>query len=349
MEEFFDLKLWDNTVLDYLIFLGSLAVSIIVILFVRRLLLRRLTAWAENTSASLDDLAARSFRKYVVPLLLIGAVYLNTKWLKLGAGVSGAVDITSFALAMIFGASIVSSVFIYFFNKALERKQKKVDKLAVRWIGAIIKAIIWVCALLLFLENIGVHISALVAGLGIGGIAVAFAAQAVLEDVFSFITIFFDRPFEIDDFVVVDDLMGTVEHVGIKTTRLRSINGEQLIFSNKDLTNSRLKNYKRMENRRVVFSFSVTYSTPTDKLRMIPEKVKNIIDGIDNARFDRAHLKELGDSSLVFEAAYYVLSQDYNLYMDIQQSIILALKDELEMLGAEFAFPARTVYLQNKS
>jgi small-conductance mechanosensitive channel len=149
--------------------------------------------------------------------------------------------------------------------------------------------------------------------------------------------------------VVVDDLMGTVEHVGIKTTRLRSINGEQLIFSNKDLTNSRLKNYKRMENRRVVFSFSVTYSTPTDKLRMIPEKVKNIIDGIDNARFDRAHLKELGDSSLVFEAAYYVLSQDYNLYMDIQQSIIFALKDELEMLGAEFAFPARTVYLQNKS
>ncbi len=347
MEEFFDLKLWDNTVLDYLIFLCSLAASVIVILLLKRLLLRRLTSWAKETPTSLDDMASRSLRKYVVPLLLVGAAYLNTKWLKLGAGVSGAVDVIAFAFAIVFGASVVSSIFIYFFNKALEKKQKKFDKLAARWIGAIIKALIWVCALLLFLENIGVHISALVAGLGIGGIAVAFAAQAVLEDVFSFITIFFDRPFEIDDFVVVDDLMGTVEHVGIKTTRLRSINGEQLIFSNKDLTNSRLRNYKRMEHRRVVFSFSVMYSTPSEKLRAIPEILKNIIDGIDSTKFDRAHFKEFGGSSLIFEAAYYVLSQDYNLYMDIQQSINLALKDELDRLGVEFAFPTRTVYVKN--
>ncbi len=346
MQEFLDIKFWNNTLLDYFIFLGSLILSLIVILVLKRIILKRLCAWAQKTPTSLDDMVLRAVKRYLLPLLYIGAFYLNTKWLLLPPGIVHAIDIAALALLMILGAMVLSSVLIYIFNKTLEKRHKAADKLAVRWIGAVIKAAIWVSALLLFLGNIGADITPLIAGLGIGGIAVAFAAQAILEDIFSFVTIFFDRPFEIDDFIVVDELMGTVEHVGIKTTRVRSINGEQLVFSNKDLTNSRVRNYKRMENRRVLFTFGVTHNTPLDKLKEIPELVKGIIEGTNGTKFDRAHFKEFGESSLKFEVVYYVLGQEFNLYMDIQQAVNFAIKYELEKRGIEFAFPTRTVYIE---
>lgn len=346
MQEFFNLIFLGNTVQSYLIFLGSLVLSFIFILILKRVIIKRLCSWAAKTPTSLDDMIARAAKKFLMPLLYIGALYLNTKWLVLSPGVSRAIDIIALAGITILGAVVLSSLSVYLFNKALEKKQKASDKLAVRWIGVIIKVAIWACALLLFLGNIGADITPLIAGLGIGGIAIAFAAQAILEDIFSFVTIFFDRPFEIDDFIIVDDLMGTVEHVGIKTTRVRSINGEQLIFSNKDLTNSRVRNYKRMENRRVLFSFGVTYGTPLEKLKEIPLLVKSIIEGVEGTKFDRAHFKEFGDSSLNFEIVYYVLNQEFSFYMDIQQKINFAIKEEFEKRGIEFAFPTRTLYIE---
>lgn len=347
MREFFNFELWNNnTVLDCLIFLGSLAASIVVILILKHIVLKRLTRWAEKTPASLDDMILHALKKYVLPLLYLGALYFNTGWLKLSENAAAIINVVALALAMILGAAILSALFIYLLNRALEKRQKKVDKLAVRLIGVVIKIAIWVIALLMFLGNLNVDITPLIAGLGIGGVAVAFALQAILQDLFSFVTIFFDRPFELDDFIVIDDLMGTVEHIGVKTTRLRSINGEQLIFSNKDLTNSRVRNYKRMENRRVVFTLRVTYSTALNKAKEIPELIKGIIEGIENTKFDRAHFKEFGDSRLIFEAAYYVLSQDFKLYMDVQQAINFAIKEEFEKRGIEFAFPTQTLYIE---
>lgn len=347
LQEFFDLQFWNNTVLDYLIFLGSLAASFIVIFILKRIVLHRLIKWAEKTPTSLDDMIIRSFKKYFIPLFYIGALYFNTKWLTISDGMTAAIDKIALAVVMMLGAVVISSVLIYLFNKYFEKKQRNVNKLAMRWIGALIKIIIWVGTLLLYLDNIpDFDITTLVAGLGIGGIAVAFAAQAVLEDVFSFVSIFFDRPFEIDDFIVVDDLSGTVEHIGIKTTRIRSISGEQLIFSNKDLTSSRVRNYKRMQNRRIVFSIGVTYDTPIDKLKEIPSLIKQIIDDVDDTQFDRAHFFEFADSSLNFEVVYYVLSQDYSVYMNVQQAINFALKEAFDTCGIEFAFPTQTLYLQ---
>lgn len=346
MQTFWELEFWNNTVLDYLIFLGSLAASFVVILVLKRVVLHRLTAWVNKTPTSLDDMVVRAMKRYLLPLAYIGALYLNVKWLKLSDGVEKAVDVVALAAVLILGAVVVSTLLIYLFNKYFEKKQSSVDKLAMRWMGVIIKIIIWVCALLLFLDNLGVKITALMAGLGIGGIAVAFAAQAILEDIFSFVTIFFDRPFEIDDFIIVDDLMGTVEHIGIKTTRLRSLSGEQLIFSNKDLTNSRVRNYKRMQNRRIVFSVGVTYDTPLEKLKEIPLLIGQIIESMDDTKFDRAHFKEFADSSMNFEIVYYVMSQDFNVYMDIQQAINFAIKEAFDARGIEFAFPTQTLYLQ---
>ena len=173
-----------------------------------------------------------------------------------------------------------------------------------------------------------------------------FRSQTILGDLFSYFTIFFDRPFEIGDFIIVEDFLGTIEHIGIKTTRVRSLSGEQLVFSNTDLTNSRIKNYKRMDKRRVVFRLGVVYQTTLKQLKEIPGIIKDTINNVSNTAFDRAHFFSYGDFSLIFEVVYYVQSRDYNIYMDIQQEINFTIKEEFEKRGIEFAYPTQTVFLE---
>jgi small-conductance mechanosensitive channel len=212
----------------------------------------------------------------------------------------------------------------------------------ISWAAAFL---IWVATVLFVLSNLGINVTAGLAGLGIGGVAVALAAQAVLGDMFSSFAIFMDKPFNVGDFIIVGDLMGTVEHVGFKTTRIRSLGGEELIFANSDLTSSRIKNYKRMRERRVVFSVGVTYQTPVERVKGIPATIRRVVEGHENARFDRAHLQRFGDFALVYEVVYYVLSPDYNAYMDLQQSINVQLMEEFATAGIEFAYPTQQLYV----
>jgi len=181
-----------------------------------------------------------------------------------------------------------------------------------------------------------------VAGLGVGGIAVALALQNILGDVFASMSILLDKPFVTGDFITVDELMGTVEHVGLKTTRLRSLSGEQLVFANSDLLKSRIRNYQRMEERRVAFAVRLAYPTPAEKLAAIPAIVREIIDAQELARFGRSHFKSFGTFSLDFENVYYVKSPDYDTYMDVQQAINLAICRRFQEEGIEFAHPAQT-------
>ena len=204
---------------------------------------------------------------------------------------------------------------------------------------------LWSAVVLLMLDNLGYNVSALLAGLGIGGIAVALALQNVLGDLFASLSITLDKPFVTGDFIIVGDLLGTVSHVGLKTTRVTSLSGEQLVFSNSDLLSSRIRNYKRMQERRVVFSFGVLYQTAVRELEEIPALVRRIVEDTENTRFDRAHFKEFGDSAYVFEVVYYVLQPDYNLYMDCQQRINLELCRAFEERGIEFAYPTRTLHV----
>jgi len=206
--------------------------------------------------------------------------------------------------------------------------------------------VVWVIGIVFLIDNLGYDITTIVAGLGIGGIAIALAAQTILGDLFSYIVIFFDKPFRPGDFIVIDDKMGSVEYIGIKTTRIRTLGGEQLICSNTDLTNSRVHNFKRMQERRVVFSFGVEYDTSSEKLRKISGIVKEIITSKEDIRFDRAHFKSFGAYSLDFEVVYFVLSDDFNKYMDIQQDINLQLFELFEKEEIVFAFPTQTVLLQ---
>jgi len=212
-------------------------------------------------------------------------------------------------------------------------------------IQSTVRLAIWLLAFLLIFENLGFDVTALVAGLGIGGIAVALAAQSVLGDLFSSLSIVLDRPFEVGDFIVFGDQSGTVERIGVKTTRIRSLSGEQIAVSNSDLVQSRIHNYKRMAERRVLFVIGTTYDTPGSKLERIPGLVKDIVDAQDTARFDRAHFRSFGDSALEFEVVYWVLSPDYTTYMDVQQRVNFAIFRAFEAESIEFAFPSRTLYI----
>jgi small-conductance mechanosensitive channel len=204
---------------------------------------------------------------------------------------------------------------------------------------------LWSLVLLIALQNLGVEVTALLASLGVGGIAVALAAQNILGDLFASLSIYFDRPFVVGDFIIVDSLLGTVEKVGLKTTRIRSLHGEQLIFSNNDLLNSRIRNYKRMLERRILFSIGVVYGTAYEKLVRVPEILRDAIEREELARFDRAHFRGYGDSSLDFEIVYWVTLPDYNTYMDIQQRINFEIFRRFEEEEIAFAFPTRTVHI----
>ena len=216
-------------------------------------------------------------------------------------------------------------------------------------LSVVIRVVVWSLVLLLILDNLGVNITALVAGLGIGGIAVALAAQNTFSDLFASLSIVLDRPFVVGDFVMVGEFLGTVERVGIKTTRVRSLSGEQLVFSNNDLLSSRLKNFGRMYERRVVFSIGVTYQTTAEHLKQIPTIIQEAIEAQEPVRFDRAHFQRYGDFALVFEAVYYVLSPEYNTYMDIQQAINLQIFETFGETGIEFAYPTQTLYVNRAS
>lgn len=212
----------------------------------------------------------------------------------------------------------------------------------VRWV---VLFAAYAIILLLALQNLGVNVTSLIAGLGIGGIAVALAIQNLLGDLFASLTISLDKPFVAGDFIIVGDEKGTVEQIGLKTTRVRSLSGEQLVFGNADLLSSRIRNYKRMNERRVVFGFGVVYATPPETLEQINTLVRSIVESQPNVRFDRCHFHRFGVSSLDFEVVYSINSPDYNTHMDVQQAIHLAIARAFIARGIEFAYPTQTLYI----
>lgn len=288
--------------------------------------------------------ALRMIRSFVFPALVLAGFYVGVTMLGLdgqAGAVISAVFVVLFSLVAIrFLVAVVNELF----RRAAEEKER-VDLARVRPLRAIAVFAVWIAGLLFLLDNLGFDITAVIAGLGIGGIAVALAAQALLGDLFSYFVILFDKPFELGDFLIFGDVLGSVERIGVKTTRLRSLGGEQIIVSNSDLTNSRVRNYKRMEQRRVVFKVGVVYGTEPEAVRAIPGIIESIVRAEELAVFDRAHFASYGDWSLVFEVVYYVASPDYTLYMDVQQRINLAIYDAFAERGIEFAFPTQTLHL----
>ncbi|MFH1282755.1 MAG: mechanosensitive ion channel family protein [bacterium] len=346
MKEFLQSIYFNNSILDYLICVSIIIIGFIIIKIVKHVMQKRLKVLVSRTSSLIDDYLLDGVSKNIVPLLYLSVVYLSLQGLTLNASIVKGIKVVGLFLFIFFGVRFLIAIIVNFTNILWLRKEVDPNKQqAITGIQTVLKLVIWVAAFVIFLDNMGIKITAVVAGLGIGGIAVALAAQTVLGDLFSHFAIFFDRPFVIGDFIIVGDYMGVVEHIGIKTTRIRSLGGEQLVFSNTDLTNSRIKNYKRMEKRRVVFKLGVTYQTELKKLKEIPGIIENIIKNVSDSAFDRAHFLSFGDFSLVIEVVYYVLSGDYNKYMDIQQEINFKISEEFEKRKIQFAYPTQTLYI----
>jgi len=348
MDPFWNKVFLGNTIRDWLIAAGIILVSLIVLRLVQAVLILRIKKFAATTKTSFDDFVIGVIQSSVMPLLYVLSVYFGLQYLTLPARVGKVLHVAIMLVVTFFILRLLTAFVTYAFEKAMRAHQgnQQREKQA-KGILLIIRVIIWCLGILFLIDNLGYDITTLVAGLGIGGIAIALAAQTILGDLFSYLVIFFDKPFEIGDFIIVDEKMGSVEYIGIKTTHIRTLNGEQLIFSNTDLTNSRVHNYKRMHERRIVFSFGVTYDTPKEKLELIPQWIRKVVENMEQTRFDRAHFQKFGDSSLDFEVVYYVLSPDYNLYMDKQQHINLKLVELFSQQQIDFAFPTRTLYVTN--
>jgi small-conductance mechanosensitive channel len=306
-----DTVFFHNTLQDWVIAFSLIVGLFLLIRIFRTIIFKRIKAWAGKTESKLDDFGVRVIERSIVPMLYLASVYSGISYLVLTQRADRILHVAFLVAATFFVLRMVSG-FIHFslFRAIRHHENREAKEKQLRGILFIINIVVWVLAFVFLLDNLGYNITAVITGLGVGGIAIALASQVILGDLFSYFVIFFDRPFEIGDAIQVDDKSGTVEHIGIKTTRLRTLSGEQLIVSNTNLTNSRVHNFKRMNTRRVQFNLGVVYRTPADKLRRIPEIVKRIITSYPDLSYDRAHFSGYGSFSLNFEFVYVVQSAD---------------------------------------
>jgi small-conductance mechanosensitive channel len=345
-----DVEMLGNLLLMWAWSGAILVIALTLIAVLKWLLVNRLAALARRTQMVVNEGAVEVLRSTRVWLLFFPALLVAAQPLTLPDRIESLLHalaiIALFAQVGVWASRAVQFGIGRARDRALERDAATATSLSA--LNFVCRIALWSVVLLLALSNLGVDITALVAGLGIGGIAVALAMQNILGDLFASLSIVIDKPFVIGDFVMVDDYMGTVEHVGLKTTRIRSLGGEQLVFCNSDLLGARLRNYKRMRERRVVFEFGVLYQTPADLLEKIPGMVRAIIEEQENTRFDRAHFAAFGDSSYDFEAVYWMLVPDFPAYRDAQQAINLGLVRAFEKYGIDFAYPTRTLFVADR-
>ena len=340
----------NNSLADFLIFLGLT----IGLFFLGKLILgagcRHLAKLSSRTETSIDDHLLDAFRKTKPFLLLLFVAWISAQWLDLGRA-EKVIDRFGFFVVILQVALWVDRFVIGLIFQSGKKKTEDEgpSSAGILWVSYLVRVALWSTTFLLVISNLGYDVTALVAGLGIGGIAIGLAVQNILGDLFASLSIVLDKPFIVGDFIIVGDLLGSVEKIGINTTRVRSLSGEQLVFSNNDLLSSRIRNFKRMYERRVVFGFGVIYQTTPEQLEEIPQLVRSFVESEDQSRFDRAHFKGFGESSYDFEVVYYVLSPDFTIYMDIQQAVNLAIVRAFAERGIEFAYPTRTLYVDRSS
>lgn len=347
MESFWNEVYWGNTVMSYFIAAGGILVAWLIIRIVKKIFVTQIEKFTRRTNNTYDDLLTNLIEKFVIPWLYIFANYSIIQQLNLHPRFDKILDGAMAFVTVFFAVRLVNFMIQLSISGYMRRRGESEGRIRhLSGMLIVVKAFVWVIGLLTLARNFGFDVSTLLASLGVGGIAIALASQAILGDLFSYLVIFFDKPFEIGDFVILSsDVLGTVEYIGIKTTRIRSLSGEQLIISNTNMTNSTIRNYKRMERRRIVFKVGVVYQTPYELLQKVPAMLKAIVLEQKGITFDRAHLQEYGQYSVNFEIVYYLESPDYNQYMDVQQAVLFRIHEEFSKLGIEFAIPAQKLFL----
>lgn len=351
---FFDRTFMGNTVTAWAIALGVAAATFLVVYMIRGAVLARARKMAATERKGLADVLVRlasrlSFSVVVVVAVVVGAQALPHTH----EGLTRALRVIV-VIGVAWQALAWGRVALDLGLDAFIRRRTGPDGLPDPALVASSSLLrfaallgLYAGVVLMAADNLGINVTALVAGLGVTGIAVALAVQNILGDLFSSLSIVLDKPFVVGDSIVVGEHSGTVERIGLKTTRVRSTSGEQLVFANSDLLSSRIRNFKRMNERRAVFTLGVTYGTPPEKLERARDIIREAIAARPQARFGRAHLKTLGPSSLDFEAEYFVLSADYGVYMETLQAVNLEVLRRFADEGIEFAYPTQTVFVKN--
>lgn len=327
---------------------GSAALAALIVKLILKLIEARFSGWVEKTQGKIDDMilslggGTKTWVLFVWFLAFAMSFFPSLK--EFQPLMKNVMVVATTIQVAIWGLQGLRGWREIYLRRRIESDISSAS--ALNLMSTALKAAFLICLLLICLSNLGVDIGALVAGLGIGGIAVALAAQNILGDLFGSLSIVLDKPFVVGDYIAVGPDQGTVEYIGIKTTRVRSLSGEQLVFSNKDLLESRIKNFKRMQERRVVLNFSVPSDTPLEKLQQIPAWIRSFVSQNEILRFERAHLAShgrQGASSLDFETVYWVKSPDYNLYMDVQQALYHQLLAKMAQEGLNFALPVHVI------
>lgn len=321
-------------------------ISFVVLFFIKRIIIAKLSALAKKTETNLDDFMIDVLKTWNWLVLAAFSFFIAVQFVPVPSQIHEYLFGIMVVLLTWYGIQTVSAVISFGFSRYIsqrERYEDDFDPTMILFLRQIATVLVWIIAGLLVLQNLGFQISALVGGLGLGGLAVAFAVQNLLSDVFSSISIYFDKPFKIGDFIVVGQDSGIVKKIGIKSTRLQTLQGEELIISNKELTESRVNNFKRMQSRRIVQIIGVEYGTPVEKLKKIPQIIQKIIEKNEDVIFDRSHFKTFGDFSLQFETVYRVNSPEFQAYMDVQQRVNLAIIEAFKKEGISMAFPTQKI------
>ncbi|MBC6492767.1 mechanosensitive ion channel family protein [Flavihumibacter stibioxidans] len=347
MKEYLNQELWGNTYLAYLLALGGILVAWIIIRLLKKYAVRTLQKLVAGTDNQYDDMAFLAVQKYIIPLVYFFVNYNIITQLNLSSRIERILQVAITVIAIYYVVRIINHLMEGMMEGVMKKRDESPERIRqMKGVLMLVKGVIWFLGIVALLDNLGYDVATIIAGLGIGGIAIALAAQTILGDLFNYFVIFFDKPFEIGDFVNSDGKSGTVEFIGIKTTRIRSLNGEQIVLSNSKITSAALHNFKRMERRRVVFSIGVTYQTAAALLKEIPGLVEAAIRAQPNISFDRAHLASFGDYSINFEVVYYVDNPDYLTFMNAHQAVLQQIFESFELKGIEFAYPTQTLFLE---
>lgn len=339
----------NNSIQDWLIALAMVSFIFLGFGILKRLLIKRLDRLIEETRNDFDDFLEHQLHQTRMIFVFFLAIYLGSLVLTIPDSVSKFLHTLTIVVLILQAAFWGIGLIDYLIQRRIKSdpEEEQVTATTMRAFSLVAKIALWSIVVLLILENVtGIEMSSLIATLGVSSVAVALAVQNILGDLFSSISIAMDKPFVIGDFIVVGEFSGTVEDIGLKSTRLRSISGEQLVFSNSDLLSSRIQNYRRLERRRIVIIIGVTYQTQPEKLIAIPNMMEEIITSVENVTFDRAHFKDFGSSSLNFECVYYVEQPDFLVHMDVRQEINLAIFQRFTEEGIEFAYPTQTIFLE---
>jgi len=339
-------SVFGNTLFNYSFALVLFVVLVFIFRLLQWLILRRLAQLAKRTKTDIDDTLIDIVRSLRPAFYYFVAFFFALQGLTLTPLLERIITGALIIWVVYQGVLAIQILIDYVLRKRFAKDSTgEGETAAIGYLKLIAKVALWSVALLLVLSNFGINVTSLIAGLGIGGIAIAFALQNILADLFSSFAIYFDKPFEVGDFIVANGQSGTVEKIGIKTTRLRALQGEEIVMSNQELTSAVIQNYKKLEKRRTVFQFGVVYETPNKKLEKIPDMVREIFKNTKDTRIERVHFKSMDDSALTFEVVFYVDLPNYAAYLDRQQEINLALKARFEKEKIGFAYPTQTVYL----